>query len=67
MRIMKMPSPKVLFMQAAPSRVDREMAMLVVDFFREYLYAAINSEALEARGARTNETEKAPMPCGGGG
>lgn len=62
MRIIKIPSPKVLFIQAAPSRVESEIAILVEVFLSEYLYAAISSDAFEASGASTNETENAPTP-----
>ncbi len=58
-----MPSPKVLFIQAAPCKVANDIAMDEELFFKAYVYDATSSAALDASGASTKETENAPAPC----
>merc|ERR1712028_89658 len=51
----KIDKQKVLFMIAAPTSVDKEVVMAFCVFLMAYVYAASNSLAFEANGAKTNE------------
>ena len=51
-----MAKQNVLFMHAAPSRVVRATVIDFLVFLAAYMYDAITSEALDASGARINDT-----------